>query len=235
MTNYKLQITNYLTGRKNRKYNRTSFKVNYKVASPSNNETGFTLIEVLVASAILVILASGFLALQYIISQNQISVWKNYMSIDAANSTVSEMSKELRNAFESDTGSYPLEVTGDQEIVFYSDYDYDGSVERIRYTLSGSTLVRGVIEPVGTPATYPTEDEKVKPISDIIRNGTTPVFYYYNSDWPQDTVNNPLPEEQRISSTRMVKVSLKANPKANDSSNDYTLESDTNIRTFLTD
>jgi prepilin-type N-terminal cleavage/methylation domain-containing protein len=196
--------------------------------------SGFTLIEVLVASAILVVLAFGFLGLQYIIGQNQVSVWRDYLSLNTTNSAVSTMVKELRNSQESGAGTYPLETANDQEITFYCDYDYDGDVERVRYSLSGSVLSKGIIEPTGSPATYPTENENTRVVSDIIRNGGQPVFYYYNADWPEDTVNNPLLPENRISDTKTVKVSLLANPNASDSENDYLLESSTNIRTFLT-
>ncbi len=198
-------------------------------------QQGFTLIEVLVASAILVVLAFGFLSMQYIIGQNQVSVWRNFLSIDATNTAVSEIVKELRNSRESDAGTYPLEITGDQEIVFYSDYNYDGLVERVRYTLSGNTLTRGIIEPQGSPAVYLPANERTRVASDIIRNGTSPVFYYYNAEWPQDLVNNPLSAADRISNTRLIKIILKANPKASNSENDYVLESNVNIRAFLTD
>ena len=135
----------------------------------------------------------------------------------------------MRDARQSDIGSYPLEVANDQEIVFYSDYDYDGVVERVRYTLSGSDLIKGVIEPQGDPLVYSAANETTKIISDIVRNATLPVFYYYNSDWPTDTVNNPLVASDRISETRQIKIILITNPDINDS-HDYTLESDVKLR-----
>src|SRR3972149_5967786 len=116
---------------------------------------GFTLIEVLVSAAILVILAAGFLGLQFIMSQNQVTAWRNYLAIEAANLSLSNLSRELRDARQRGPGGYPLEVPNDQEIIFYSDIDYNGDIERVRYTLSGTNLTKGVIEPVGEPATYP--------------------------------------------------------------------------------
>lgn len=200
-----------------------------EIGNSSRSEAGFTLIEVLVASAILVILAVGLLGIQYIIGQNQVSVWRNYLSIESANISMSAMTKEIRDARQSESGSYPLEIADDQEIVFYTDYDYDGIVERIRYTLSGTDLVKGIIEPQGEPLSYSTDNELSKVISDIVRNAATPVFYYYNSEWPADTVNNPLILSDRISETRQVKIYLETNPYIN-SSNDYVLESDVRIR-----
>ncbi len=192
--------------------------------------SGFTLIEVLVSAAIMVILAMGFLGLQYIMSQNQVTAWRNYLSIEDANLSLSIMARELRDMRQSDTGAYPLEVANDQEIAFYSDYDYDGEVERIRYTLSGTNLTKGVIEPTNPPVSYPVANERVRVITNIIRNVSDRIFYYYNSDWPTDTVNNPLSAASRISDTREIKIIIKTNSKANDAKNDYVLESDVRLR-----
>ena len=198
-----------------------------------NNVRGFTLIEILVASAIMVILAVAFLGIQYILSENQTSAWRNYLSIENANGAVSVLAKELRSATVSEIGSYPLEVANDQEIIFYSDCDYDGEVERIRYTLSGTILIKGVVEPTGDPLTYDSGGEKQKNVTEIVRNSTYPVFYYYNSGWPTDTANNPLALANRISDTRQVKIDLRTNPDPNDPSFDYILESDVKIRMLV--
>lgn len=192
--------------------------------------SGFTLIEVLISAALLVILASGFIGLQYIMSQNQVTAWKSYLSIEAANTAISSFSKEARDMRPSETGAYPLQTAGDKEIIFYSDIDHDGTIERVRYTLSGNTFQKGVIKPISNPVSYPPASEKVKVLTDIVRNGTNPVFYYYNLDWPTDTTNNPIPQADRISDTRLIKIKLMTNPKANDSENDYILETDLKLR-----
>jgi len=196
---------------------------------PTTNK-GFTLIEILVSTALIVILAMGFLGIQYILSQNQTSTWRSYLAIESANVSVSGIVKEIRDARESDIGSYPLVTANDQEIIFYSDYDSDGEVERVRYTLSGTDLTKGVIEPSGSPISYPLVNEKTKVVSDIVQNGTQPVFYYYNSDWPTDTTNNPLVQASRIAEARQVKIILITNAKPEDTKNDYTLESDVRLR-----
>jgi hypothetical protein len=48
----------------------------------------------------------------------------------------------------------------------------------------------------------------VQTISTIIRNGTQAVFSYYNGDWPEDTVNNPLVPAERLLQTRLIGVTL---------------------------
>jgi len=200
--------------------------------NPLKNElqSAFTLIELLVFIGILTLIGVVFLGFQFIITQNQLSAWRNYLNIEDANRILTEMAKELRNAKESDLGSYPLESANDQEIIFYSDIDNDNATEKVRYKLTGTVLEKGVIEPQGSPISYPQSEEKVASLSDNIRNLATPVFYYYNSDWPQDAVNNPLIQSQRISETKLIYVSLRFNTEDNDPQRDYVLDSYIRVR-----
>lgn len=199
-------------------------KILLSLYSELQTNTGFTLIEILVSTAILVVLGVALLGLQYIISKNQTTAWISFSSIESANNSVSEMAKELRNAAEGQDGAYPLETLLDNEIVFYSDYDFDGVMERMHYTLTDNTLTRGVTEPTGSPATYDVATEKTRVISDIVRNNGTPVFTYYNKDYPEDVVNNPLTQSSRIANTRFVKVYLRTNTRSDEPDKDYILE-----------
>jgi len=196
----------------------------------NKNKKGFTLIELLVFIGILSLIGIVFLGLQYVVTQNQLSVWKNYLNIDDANRILTEMAKELRNAKESDLGSYPLTIANDQEIAFYSDYDSDGDTERIRYKLNSSSLEKGVIEPVGNPIIYPVAQEKITTLTSNIRNLSSPLFYYYNNDWPEDVVNNPLATDSRISDTRIVYIYLRLNSKADEQDKDFILDTYVKVR-----
>ena len=112
------------------------------------HKNGFSLIELLVFAGIFLILAAGFLGLQYIFSRNQVTAWQNYLSIEDANNNMAKMLKEIRDARQGETGTYPLEDTQDQQIIFYSDIDYDDVVERVRYTLNETSLILGITEPL---------------------------------------------------------------------------------------
>lgn len=195
-----------------------------------NKRNGFTLVEILISLGIIAILGAGFLGLQYIISQNQISAWRNYQNIEDSNTIVTSFIKEIRNARQSDNGAYVLDTTSDQEIIFYSDVDLDGKVDKVRYTLNNNKLIRGVTKPTGNPAQYLVANEKVRVLSQNARNLSQPVFTYYNEDWPTDTVNNPLDLADRIANTRIVKIYLRINTKTNDPDSDYILESESKIR-----
>lgn len=191
--------------------------------------SGFTLIEVLITATILAVLGGLMLTLMYITTKTRLITFQNLMNVDQTNNQVLTMVRELRNIQTGENAAYPLERAGDQEIIFYSDIDYDGETEKVRYTLSGSQLIKGVIEPVGYPATYPPENEKVKILTDGVRNATTPIFYYYNGDWPADTLNNPLPQPVRLSDTKLMKVYLRLNTQ-DDPDSDFILESYAQLR-----
>jgi len=195
-----------------------------------NKEIGFTLIEVLVGMVLIMALGLGIVGLQTILAKNQTWIWQNYLNINQANDSIRVLAKELRSARPGDNAAYPLETAFDQEIRFYSDIDLDGKTEKIRYILNDTQFVKSVIEPVGYPAAYPEEEEKTTVLTDFVRNGTNPVFYYYNGDWPEDTENNPLSTPIRLSDTKLIRVYLHLNPKSDEPDKDFILESYIQIR-----
>ena len=191
---------------------------------------GFTLIEVLAATILVIGLGLGIVGLQSMVTQNRLVVWRSYLSLNDANSNLQSLVKELRMARTGDNGAYPLETVTDQEIAFYSDIDFDRQTEKVKYYLDGSTLYKTTTEPQGYPAIYPAENEKTKLLTENVQNGEEPVFYYYNGSWPQDTENNPLPIADRLSDTRLIKIYLKANPEAGVPDKDYILQSFVQVR-----
>lgn len=196
------------------------------------NRSAFTTIEIIVASTIIAILSIGVLSLQYLLTTNQLTTINSYLNVDQTNASVSTLVRELREAQTSDAGAHPLVTLEDNQIIFYSDIDYDGSVERVRYTLTGQNLEKGVIEPTGFPITYPTDSEKNYLITEFVTNISDPLFTYFNGDWPNDTVNNPLLEENRLSDTRLIRVLINLNTNPNYQKQEYVLESFVNLRTL---
>jgi prepilin-type N-terminal cleavage/methylation domain-containing protein len=193
---------------------------------------GVTLIEMVIVISILGILGLGLVGLQYILGQNQTLVFKSYLELNDANDVASQFSREFRLARTSDNGAYAIQTANDNEIIFYSDVDFDGQTEKIRYTLSGNEFSRGITEPTANPISYPTNDEVVKSLSDIVRNSTQSAFVYYNEDWPSDTINNPLSSPISTGDIKLVKLYLRINTKNNDPDGDYIIETYAQPRTL---
>lgn len=180
---------------------------------------GGSLIEIIIASALISIIGIAFLTMQFYIGRNQSYIWDSYIGVEETNQITIIMTREVRNIRQAENGAYALERAWDQEFTFYSDIDLDGRAERVSYYLDGSDLTKSVIEPVGNPATYPEEQAKIRIAASNIQNGNNPIFYYYNGDWPADTVNNPLDTPTRLSDTKLLRIDLQANPEGRDEKN----------------
>lgn len=155
-------------------------------------------------------------------------------AINEARKGIEVIVKEIREARIADNGSYPLVKADDFEFIFYGDIDRDIAVERVRYFLEGTNFKKGIIEPSGDPPQYVLTSEKIDLLSQYVRNGTLPVFTYYNGDWPSDTLNNPLPTATRLMETKLMHVYLKINVDPSRPPSDFELESDTQIRNLKT-
>lgn len=193
------------------------------------SEKGITLIELLITITLTSIVGLGLVSLQYILSQNQIAITKSYKAVDDANYLVSNLTKEIRGARQSDNGAYLLNLAGDQEIIFYSDIDLDSKTEWVRYYLSGTDLIKEIVKPIGYPAVYDPLNKISTTSSENIRNGVAALFYYYNGNWPDDTQNNPLIPDNRLSETKTIKIYLRLNDEAK-AEKDYIIESFAQIR-----
>ncbi|MFC1649308.1 type II secretion system protein J [Patescibacteria group bacterium] len=200
------------------------------MSSKKTIANGFTLIEILVGAAITLVIAGALVTLTYILGESRVTVFQNYIDAEKSNANISTTIREIRNARQGENGSYALITADDQEFIFFSDIDYDGQAERVRYTLNGTDLEKGVTEPSGFPIIYDTNNEKVRVITEYVRNSTDPIFFYYNGDWPEDTVNNPLPTPSRLSDTKIMQVVLRINVNPDDASNDFVLESYVQLR-----
>jgi hypothetical protein len=170
--------------------------------------------------------------LQSFLQQQESYTVNAYLSVETANYTLQNLLREIRNARRGDNGAYTLEIVNDQNLAFYTDTDNDGHSERIRYFLNGTVLKKGLIEPTGFPVTYPSQNEIITTVAENVRNGSQPLFYYYNSAWPGDTAHNPLVAASRQANTRMIKVHLIVNTNPTLVKADYDVQSQVQIRTL---
>lgn len=171
-----------------------------------------TLIEVVMASFVMAAMM-GIIVLvlnkTLFVNRYTIEQGLNTYSID---SSLKNFSRYLREACQSSTGEYLIHFANDFELVFFSNIDDDLAIERVRIFLENTQLKMGIAEAGGFPATYPENDQEVRIIgTGIVNTVEQPIFYYYNRDYPQDQINNPLQGEFFPQEIGLIQMDVYAN------------------------
>ena len=171
--------------------------------------------EVMVAIAIMLIAMEGFTLLFLKSWDTNKFILEEGMASAAASRATGKIVSQLRSVRQADNGDYPIESADDFDFKAYLDIDKDGVTERVHYFLDQGTdqLKVGVTDPVaGTPVSYPAADDTVSIMANyVVNESTDPVFYYYNQNYPGDTVNNPIATPAAIDQIRLVRVHLYVN------------------------
>lgn len=193
-------------------------------------QQGFTLVELLAGMSLFTILIIVVIGIQTILSRGSNFSLSTALTIENANSALNNTISELKKATYADNGAFPIQQALDQTITFYANLDDDPDIEKVRYFLDGTDFKKGVIQPTGFPITYPAENESVKTVANYIRNGSDPIFFYYNDSWPQDKINNPLTTPPDLNQLTFVRVSVKVNSSPGQPDSEMLLESSAQIR-----
>ncbi len=173
------------------------------------NQSGFTILEFIIATFIFAGVAAGAsLFATYYFRSYSLS-FDEHQAVNQAQLGITTMIREIREAKTGDNGAWPIALADDNQFIFYSDVTNDGRSDRVRYYLSGTDLIKGVIEPTQVPVSYPSGNEKLSTVASYVDTSTGPLFTYYNGSWPGDTVNNPLIASQRQLNTRYVTLNLR--------------------------
>lgn len=147
------------------------------------------------------------------------------IQVETARRGIELFVRDVREATYGDNGAFPLQAIATSSMVFYSDTDTDGAIERIRYSLSGKTLYRNVTEPSGSPAAY-TGGGVTTTVSDYVRNfdEDTSVFRYYNASSTEVAVTGSVSSIVSVTIKLVVDIVQKHTPGT------YTLTESATIR-----
>lgn len=194
--------------------------------------SGMTVIEMLVAILIFVIAIEGF-SLLFIRS------WKmNSYSIEMGKASfgvsqgINTIVSYLRKTRQSDNGSYPIQSASNNDLIVFSDYDKDGITERLHFYLQNSQVKMGITKPSsGSQKVYQVADQETKILADrIVNSNSEPIFYYYNKNYPADTINNPVAMPVDVSTIRLIKIFLKINIDPNRAPDNIEMQSFVELR-----
>ncbi len=195
---------------------------------------GLTLVEMLVA---IFIMALGMIGFSLLFS----SSWKSNkfiletgMAAVQVNRASTQIINNLRKVRQADNGDYPIQSGDDFDIQVYLDIDNDGVTERVHYWLDtvNDRLMLGIREPSSAvPPIYAAGDGTTRVVANyIVNESTQPVFYYYNENYPGDTVNNPIATPIAIEDARLVRVLLRINIDPIKAPNNVNVESFVDLR-----
>jgi len=206
-------------------YSGQCFKRNFLVR-------GFTLIEALVAIALF---ALGIMATSLLFSRSwQSNAYSLEMGKTAfvVSRSVTSLVDYLRRVRQSDGGAFPIVSADKNDLVVFSDYNKDGTTERIHIYLSNSKIFMGVTLPTETlPCTYPSGDTQTIQIADhIVNTPSDSMFSYYNKNYPGDTANNPVSVPADVSQIRLIKIFLRININPNRAPDNIQQESFVELR-----
>jgi len=183
------------------------------------NQHGFTLIEILVVVSIIsisVFMATDFIAMGFKTAR---FTEEQDTAVQVARRSMEMIVKEIRGANTSEQGDYPLILTDDEEVIFFSDLDNDNEFEKIRYYVDNTELKKSVTEP---GALYDYSGVPITTISaGYLNNDSEAVFIFYDETYTATDIINEV---------RLVKINLKINVTPSIAPNDVYVSSDVNLR-----
>ena len=174
----------------------------------NHKNSGFSLVEIVVVLGILSIFTVLIADFQAKVFQlNRVFQGGIYEQTDADN-IIKSMAAELRSMSPSSAGAYPIDQASTSTLSFYNDIDDDGSKEKLRYFLSGTSLKRGVIKPTGNPPVYNSLSEVSTTLISSVRNGTsTPIFTYFDTNYDGGATSS-LSLPINVSKVRLVNINV---------------------------
>jgi prepilin-type N-terminal cleavage/methylation domain-containing protein len=165
---------------------------------------GFTLAEILIATAVMTLVMVIVLRYTADVASFGIDLGDRIEVERELELTLRVLVTEIRSMGPGENGAFPIALAASDSLTFYTDVDNDQTFEQVRYFLAGTTLRKGVIEPVGIDQpVYPPADEQVTDVVHFMVPGQT-IFTYFAEGYP-DSIG-PLPSPVNPSLVRMIRA-----------------------------
>lgn len=168
-------------------------------------QSGFTLMEILIATAIATIAMAIVSSLAIDVTGFSLSLGNRIEQEQELAPFLRLIVSEIRSIGPAENGAYHIAQAEGDSFTFFGDVDNDATFEQVRYFVSGSVLRKGVTEPSATqPITYPPANETVVDVVTGLIPGT--VFTYFDEGYP--LVDAPLSDPANVTDVRLVTITL---------------------------
>jgi type II secretory pathway pseudopilin PulG len=189
---------------------------------------GFTLIETMISLSIFILIMLLIWGWQKDVFSINTLLTKRITTQDNLRKTLKNFIAEVRAGQLSANGASIIERANKNEFIFFSDLDYDQSVERIRYFLSNHKLKKGIIEPTGQPPVYNSDNENILELVSYVINTNDEVFFYYDKNY--DGTSPALVQPVNIPDIRLIQITVTVNENPDRPPESITETSQTSIR-----
>ncbi len=172
----------------------------------SHHAPGMTLIEMLVSIMVFVLAMTSIIATVRAFYRTNTYAVDQTSAVSSAQRGVESMVKAFREAAYSSNGAYPILLIGANDVTFYADVDTDSFVERVRYFIQGTSLMRELTDPAGDPLVYGASQVS-SVVSETVRNieqGITTFKYY-------DESGDEITNYAEIAEVRFVEMNIVVN------------------------
>jgi len=187
---------------------------------------GYTLIELIVVIAVATITLIATVTAAILFYRTNTKTLNEGYAVESARQGIAYAVGDIRGIQYGADGSYPVSSIATSSFIFYTDTNADGIPERVRYFLSGTNFVRGIIFASGNPPAYASLSESTTTLSDSVRNGleNVPIFHFYTASSTEITTFSTT------TAVAYATVTLVINENIATSTGDYTLRSTAALR-----
>jgi len=190
---------------------------------------GFTIIEILIVIGIMAVIGLALGTFQRDLFVLSSVTGDELAAQHELRMVFKKIVTELRPVAQPATGAYPIALAEADALVFYSDIDYDGTYERVRYFLDSGSFKKGIIIPSGNPLSYNPASETVTAVVSDVTNGGS-IFSYYDETYTG--TESPLSLPVSTADIRLIKMTLTVDHNLARSPGPITEESQVVIRSL---
>jgi prepilin-type N-terminal cleavage/methylation domain-containing protein len=178
-------------------------------------QKGMTLVEMIIAIGIYTVLMLAITSSTTTFYRYNAYALEQANEVDNARRGVTQWNRDVKEMTTAEDGTWPMAISGEHRLGYYSDTDRDDSVEYVEYILASTTLRKFTYNPTGSPATYDlTTPDSEEILSEYVqnRNQATSTFFYYDNNGVQLASTSPIINIRYIQMQIIVNIDPDRNP-----------------------